>query len=108
MARYFHTGPSAEELAAVGMRPEDVEAPPPVALWPDIAEVWDLYMAARTQWMVGPSGTLLGLNYGSLPLLFRVCKIAEEDEAETLRLLQIAEIESINISLAQYKEAMKK
>lgn len=108
MARYFHSGPSAEELAAVGMRPEDVEAPPPVALWECVSQAWDVFMAARTQWVVAPSGTLVGLNYASLPFIFKVCRVAEEDEAETLRLLQIAEIEAISITLAQYKEAMRK
>lgn len=63
-AALYEKEPGAKELAAFGLTPEDV-AGPPVEVWPEHKQAFELFEVMGSQWRVGMGGAT-GLDYGPL------------------------------------------
>lgn len=58
----YDSGPSDEELDAIGLRREDVEDTSDFEVWPENWLPYRVFSDASTQWRMGPSGPT-GLDY---------------------------------------------
>ena len=61
MQALYWTPPKADELAALGLTPEDY-TPPEFELWADNWPAIQFYQRISTQWRTGPGG-VVGLDY---------------------------------------------
>ena len=52
----YDSGPSDDELAAIGIRREDVEDTSDVEIWPENDLVFKVFRQASSQWRMGPAG----------------------------------------------------
>lgn len=59
-------------------------------LWPDNESAVSVFEAMSTQWQVGMSG-VVGLNYSSLPIVFRMLKISAKYQSDIFESLRIME-----------------
>lgn len=96
MARFYYTGPSAEELEKIGITLEDVGSPPPVELWAENQKALELFIALDSQWRTGFNGRT-GLDYNVLPVVFDLHGVEEADRKELFPKLQIMEREALKI-----------
>lgn len=89
--------PDAGELAAWGLRPDDVKVPA-VELWPEHCLALEVMRLMRTQWRVGFSGET-GLDYAALPIVLRIAGVKRADQAQLLddlRVMERAALEEIH------------
>lgn len=70
------------------MRLEDYRPPPPVGLWPDLAEPFSLFVRNHTQWRVGPGG-VVGLDY--LVFFRELDRLPQQDQDETMDVIRLIE-----------------
>lgn len=87
--------------ASMGMTPEEIikriEAPPPdQAVWPEIWEALQVFIAMGTQWRVGMNGPT-GLDYGVLPGVMRLCGIRPAQRFELFVVVREMEGAALNI-----------
>ncbi len=61
----YQSAPSVAELAAFGLRLEDVAASMVVEVWPDVFPVYKVFEFLGTQWRTGAAGPT-GLDYNIL------------------------------------------
>lgn len=76
--------------AAIGFTPEDWEPQDPIIVWPENRLAVDVFRRMQTQWhmsMAGPTG----LNYASLPEMWRRLKVPPEDRDDTFHALTVLE-----------------
>lgn len=66
------------------------EAAGDVALWPDLAAPFELFLALQTQWRTGFNGPT-GLDYGAVPVVARVMQIGRRRLRELWADLQAME-----------------
>jgi hypothetical protein len=85
--------PSAEEAAMLGLTAEEASGPP-VDLWPDNVQSVDVFMALVTQWHMGPVGPT-GLNYASLPEVWRRMKVPNDRRDEVFQDLRVMEMAAL-------------
>ena len=53
----YKRAPSAQELAAIGLRPEDyADEEATVEVWPENLPAYDLWVEVGDQWLMGPGG----------------------------------------------------
>lgn len=53
----YKRAPSAQELAAIGLRPEDyADDEAAVEVWPENLAAYDLWIEVGDQWLMGPGG----------------------------------------------------
>lgn len=90
-----------ESLRVFGVAPESVQVGGDVTdyfeVWPECEAAVRLFIAARTQWRVGPRGAI-GLDYAVLPLLARSLPggaIRRRALHQALPLLQVMEDEAL-------------
>ncbi|RZL39224.1 MAG: hypothetical protein EOP35_04095 [Rubrivivax sp.] len=76
--RLYSKAPTAEELAAFGLRPEDVADQQRIELWPDTAAAFSLFCELTTQWRCGPGG-FYGLDYAGVKATFELLHVPVED-----------------------------
>ncbi|WP_332068381.1 DUF1799 domain-containing protein [Achromobacter xylosoxidans] len=96
-AALYRRPPNAKELEAFGLTAEDVEAPP-VEIWPENQQAFEIFASLRTQWRVSFAG-VTGLDYGVLyRRLDRLGLSAErcDELEEQIRVLEDAAMQEIN------------
>lgn len=81
-------------MARVGVRPEDY---PPVVieLWPDNAQIHDVFRAMQTQWHTGPMGHATGLDYNALPFVMRRNGVRRRDLDDVFDGIQVMELAAL-------------
>ena len=91
----YDSGPTQEELDAIGLCREDVEDTSVIEIWPENLLAFDVFNKMRSQWNVGMSGAS-SLNYASLPLAFKRCKVSKKQFDEVFDSIQIMESTALN------------
>lgn len=81
--------PSKEEAAALGLTPSAFEGPA-VLVWPENRQTVRVFLAMRTQWTYGQNGPV-GLNYSSLPEVWRRLHVPPAERDDVFNGLQIME-----------------
>lgn len=64
-------------------------------------EIVEMFMRAQTQWIIGPMGGFIGMNYQSLGLLFNIYNVNET--RELFEGIQLMEIEILTIKSQERK-----
>lgn len=82
-------------MSALGLTLDDVAADQVVDIWPDCAESVNVFIAVMTQWRMGPSGPI-GLDYGVLPMIFRLTATPQSSWPQVFADLQVMEVEALN------------
>jgi hypothetical protein len=96
VARLYSSGPSAEELALIGITAEDVGPLPDVEIWPENTRAVEVFVALSTQWRTGFSGAT-GLDYSVLPVVFDLHGLGKAKRQAVFPDLQIMERAALNI-----------
>lgn len=91
----YEQGPSAEQLAFLGLTLDDIETED-VEVWPDVWPVFCLFEALGTQWRVGPSGPS-GLDYAVIPSIARIIGIKRPDLSIAFDDLRVMEYEALGV-----------
>ena len=86
----YASGPSDTELAAIGLRREDVEDTSVCEVWPENWEAFQIFARCRTQWNT-ESGYCVGLNCEFVKWLMRLLKVKKKDRLERLTEVQTME-----------------
>lgn len=94
----YRPAPSAEGLAAFGMRPEDFESDPDFEVWPENWDAFNLFCDLGTQWIHGFAGPT-GMNY--LVVSSEIDRLGlfgddREDMMECIRVLERAALAEIH------------
>lgn len=88
----FRVPPSAAQLAAIGLTPDDYAADEnTIGVWPDNWQAYLLFSTVRTQWRVGPGG-VCGLDYGPLDRRIDRLELSPEDREDLEACLQVMEL----------------
>lgn len=86
----YDSGPSEAELAAIGLRREDVEDTSITDIWPENYQAFQIFTKCGTQWNSGMGGPT-GLNYPSVMLLCNLFGVKAKKQLEMLDAIQIME-----------------
>lgn len=86
----YDSGPTQEELDAIGLRREDVEDTSVTDIWPENLLAFEVFGKMRSQWNVGMSGAS-SLNYAALPLAFKRCKVGKKQFDDVFDAIQVME-----------------
>ena len=89
----YEPAPSAAEAATFGLTVE--EASGQCSVWPDNLKAVNIFMAAATQWRVGPNGAT-GLDYSVLPVLFRIDQVPRSEWPELLDQIRVLESSALS------------
>lgn len=86
------------------MRRSDYEDQEPVELIFDesMLQSWDVFCSMQTQWRSAGAGAY-GLDYNVLPMMFRIYKI--DDEQEALNDIRILELRALEIMRKQQQRS---
>lgn len=90
----YDPGPSDEELAAIGIRREDVEDTSVLEVWPEHWDPYRIFEEIRSQWLVGANGPT-GLNYIVAFKYMELMKIKKSRHLETIRAIRVMEREAL-------------
>ncbi|WP_416046676.1 DUF1799 domain-containing protein [Cupriavidus basilensis] len=71
------------------MKAEDFEAPP-VEVWPDNVQAFEVFGQMGTQWRVGMGGAI-GLDYGALPFVLRMSRVPRDQWAPVFEGIRVME-----------------
>lgn len=85
----FREAPSPEQLAGLGLSPDDFVAET-FDVFPENETAVRVFQSVSTQWRVGPHG-VYGLDYNVLPFIFDTHKIPKSKRAALLDDLRIME-----------------
>lgn len=91
----YEQGPSAEQLAHLGLTPEDIEVEE-VEVWPDAWPVFRLFESMGTQWRLGQGGPF-GLDYTAIAATASMLGIKRRDLNEIFPDLRIMEHEALAV-----------
>lgn len=81
---------AALAFGLVAVWPGDQENPPEVYLWPENVEVWKLFQAVRTQWIIGVGGPS-GLYYPGVEVVLRKHRVKRCEELDIFSKIQVME-----------------
>ncbi|HEY1138773.1 MAG TPA: DUF1799 domain-containing protein [Lysobacter sp.] len=96
VVRGLYTKPPSEaELAAFGLTRDDLDDAD-VEILPDNLKAVNAFVAMTTQWRVGASG-VTGLDYTSLPLVFRMQRVPFAEQPDTFESIRVMEAEALII-----------
>lgn len=87
----FDLPPPAQQLAAVGLTPEDYETDQPIGVWPENWQAYLVFNTVRTQWRTGPGG-VSGLDYGALDRRIDRLDLSNDDREDLEACIQVMEI----------------
>ena len=93
--RLYTPGPTADELAAIGLKPEDVVDDSVTEVWEENWISFQIFSRLRTQWRVGMAGPT-GMDYTLLPMLFASFGVRQKKRAQILEDLQVMETEALH------------
>lgn len=88
----------------LGMTEADVDAPPPLAVWPDNAAAVRVFIAMATQWEMAQGVGYTRLIYEALDRPMRMARVTPEDEDDVFAALQVMERQVLTLQ----REARKK
>ncbi|OAI84869.1 DUF1799 domain-containing protein [Pseudomonas putida] len=91
----YEQGPSAEQLAFLGLTLDDIEVED-VEVWPDVWPAFCLFEALGTQWRFGPGGPS-GLDYAAIPAAAEMLGIKRHKLADLFPDLRIMEHEALAV-----------
>ncbi|WP_442965128.1 DUF1799 domain-containing protein [Pseudomonas sp. ESBL1] len=89
----YERGPSAEQLAALGLTLDDIEEEV-VEVWPDAWPAFLLFEAMSTQWRLGPGGPS-GLDYSAIPSTAKMIGLKHRELSEAFNDLRVMENEAL-------------
>ena len=106
LAKALYTpDPTAEEAMAFGLTVDEASAE--VEVWPDNLHAANVFIAMGTQWVrAGMNGEPTGLNYASLPEIWRRTKVPpaiRDTVFDDLRVMEEAAIRQIRALAAKRK-----
>jgi hypothetical protein len=82
----------------MGLKLEEPTAPQLFGIWPENVRPFNVFTRLhKTQWSVGGMGTLLGLNYTSLPFFLDLEGVPVADRLEVVDMVQAMECEALRI-----------
>jgi len=90
----YDPGPSDDELAAIGIRREDVEDTSDMDVWPENWAPFSVFDEIRTQWRVGAGGPT-GLDYNMAFEFMKLMKVKKSMHLETIRAIRVMEREAL-------------
>lgn len=73
----YDSGPSDEELDAIGLTREDVEDTSDFEVWPENWIPLQVFSELSTQWRMGPGGPT-GLDYGAVRWVMDLLKVKKQ------------------------------
>ena len=91
----YEHGPSAEQLAFLGLTLEDIETED-VEVWPDVWSAFCLFEALGTQWRLGPGGPS-GLDYAAIPATATLLGLKRRELSEVFHDLRFMENEALAV-----------
>lgn len=91
----YEQGPSAEQLAFLGLTLDDIEDED-VEVWPDAWPAFCLFEALGTQWRLGPGGPS-GLDYTAIPAAASMLGINRRDLTDIFHCLRVMEGEALSV-----------
>lgn len=86
----YDTGPSQEELDAIGIRREDVEDTSDFDVWPENWVPYKVFSEVHTQWRAGMGGPT-GLDYGPVQWAMDLHQVPKKKHLEVLRAIRTME-----------------
>lgn len=86
----YDSGPSNEELAALGMDREDFLDTSDFEVWPDNWLPYQIFCDVSRQWVCGPSGPI-GLDFGAVEWVVGLYKVKPKKQLEVLHAIRILE-----------------
>lgn len=66
-------------------------------IWPENVETVNFFMRLQTQWVYAGMGGLVGLNYQSVDMLFRIERTSPKKQREILEGLRFMEAVVVNV-----------
>lgn len=90
----YAPGPSEAELAAIGLKREDVEDTSITEIWPENYLAFQIFTRCGTQWNSGMGGPT-GLNYPSVMTVCSLFGVKTKKQLEMLDAIQILEREAL-------------
>lgn len=94
----YEQGPSAEQLAFLGLTLDDIETED-VEVWPDAWPAFCLFEALGTQWRLGPGGPS-GLDYAAIPGTASMVGIKRSELVGAFGDLRVMEHEALAVMAA--------
>ncbi len=94
----YDSGPSEEELAAIGLLREDVTDTSDFGVWPENWIPFQVFSEVSTQWRMG-SGGPVGLDYGAVQWVMKLVKVKKKlDTLHAIRVLESSAIRQMSKS----------
>lgn len=90
----YDSGPSDEELNAIGVRREDVTDKSTFEVWPENWTPFEVFAEMGTQWRIGANGPT-GLDYNVAFRLMDLQGFKNKKQLEVVRALRIMESAAI-------------
>ena len=90
----YDSGPSDKELAAIGLKREDVTNNEVIDVYPENLLPMQVFIDCVRQWRIGMSGAT-GLDYAALPFLFDLHSIKKKKQKDVFECLRIMEDEAL-------------
>lgn len=91
----YTPGPTEAEAAAFGLTLEEASGPP-VGVWPDNLMSVNTFISMSTQWLSSMGGAI-GLNYASLPFVFRMVGVRKNDQADVFDDIRLMEETALKV-----------
>jgi len=76
---------------------------PVFGIWPENAPTLAVYTRLHTQWRVGGMGSLIGLDYATLPFFLELDAVPRPDWPEVVTGVQLMEAEALRLLRKQSK-----
>ena len=93
--------PREDGAEVVGPRRDGLAAEDGEAIWPENVQAVQVFVTLSTQWRIGPSGHLMGLEYTAIPAvlaLLRIPRGAWPELFADLRAMEGAAVEALRPS----------
>lgn len=90
----YDSGPSDKELAAIGLKREDVTNDTEVDVFPENWVPLQIFRDCARQWRIGMGGAT-GLDYTALPFLFGLHGVKRRKQMDVFQCLRILEDEAL-------------
>jgi len=90
----FTAPPDVQQLAALGLSPEDYDAEA-VEVWPDTEPAVRVFLLMRRQWIMGPRFPI-GLNFCALREVWQRAKIHPRDRDDIFQDLLVMEAAALD------------
>lgn len=86
-----------EAARGFGLQIEWEGAPDETEVYPDHWRPLQVVQSMGTQWVIGPTGRVVGLRYEALPIVFQMLQVPRGDRPEVFAVVQVLEAELLSI-----------